>query len=165
MAEKIVCKARVVKISMAEPITAEDNLTSVVWDTLPTTLRDDELSIIEGEPQEDDVFSHENDAPADLDIAGGGLKAQGSFMDISYDDLVKLVGGKKSGGKFQKSATKQLLHKALKFELKKGGEIIIPNAKGYVLTNLNVGYGGKSKFPFKFHCLKAAEDWDCDIIM
>ncbi len=165
MAERIVCKARVVRILMAEPITAESELESVVWEALPTTLRDDELSIIEGEPQEDEVFSHENDSPIDVDVAGAGLKAQGSFVELSHDDLVKLVGGKKSDGAFQKSASKQILNRALKFDLRKGGEIIIPNAKGYVLTNLNPGYGGKNKFPFQFKCLKAAEDWDCDIIM
>ncbi len=165
MSEKIVCKAKIKKMSMAEPITESDGLSSIVWKLLPITLRDDELSIIEGEPQEDEVFSHENDAPEDVEVTGAGLKVQGSFMEMSQEDLVELVGGKVTDGKFHKSATKQLLNKALKFELKKGGEIIIPNAKGYVLTNLNIGHGGKSKFPFKFSCLKASEDWDCDIIM
>lgn len=163
--ERIVCKARIARMSMAEPITSESDLASVAWKPLPITLRDDELSIVEGEPQEDEVHSHENDAPEDVDVAGAGLKAKGSFIKMTQEDLVELVGGKISGGKFQKSASKQMLNKALRFELKKGGEIIIPNAKGYVLVNLNVGYGGKSKFPFNFGCMKASNDWDCDIIM
>ncbi len=164
MAENLILKARISKMQMAEPITEEGQLASVVWEDLPLTLRDDALEITEDEPQEDEVFSHENDAAEDYDVAGGGLKVKGSFIKLTYDDLVKLVGGKKTDDNFQRSAKKLMLNKALKFILRGDGEIIIPNAKGYVLTNLSVGHGGKSKFPFNFRCKKASDTWDCDII-
>lgn len=168
MAENIILKARIEKMQMAEPITAASQLTSVAWEDLPLTLRDDVVEIVEGEPEETETFSHENDAPEDYDIAGAGLSATGSFIKVSSATLVKILGGDAVGTapnqKFHKSAKKLLLNKALKYTLKNGGEIIIPNAKGYVLTNLSVGYGGTSKFPFKFKALKASEAWDCDIV-
>lgn len=168
MAENIILKARIAKMQMANPITEAAQLEGLVWEDLPITLRDDEIAIVEGEPTEDEVFSHENDAVEDYDIAGTGIKATGSFIKVTYEDLAKLLGGTKAGTspnfKFHKSAKKLLLNKALRYELKGGGEIIIPNAKGYVLTNLSVGFGGKSKFPFKFAALPASSDWNCDII-
>lgn len=168
MAENIVLKARIAKMQMAEPITAAGDLAAVAWIDLPLTLRDDAVEIVEGEPEESEVFSHENDATEDYDIAGSGIKVSGSFIKIGYDQLVTLLGGAKVGAspneKFHKSAKKLLLNKALRFELKNGDEIIIPNAKGYVNTLLSVGYGGVSKFPFKFTALPGSSTWDCDII-
>lgn len=168
MAENIILKARIAKMQMAEPITDAGDIAAVAWEDLPLTLRDDAIEIAEGDPEESEVYSHENDATEDYDIAGSGIKASGSFIKIGYDQLVALLGGVKSGVdpnfKFHKSAKKLLLNKALRFELKNGGEIIIPNAKGYVNTTLSVGYGGVSKFPFKFAALPASSTWDCDII-
>lgn len=168
MAENILLKARVESIEFSDPITKEDDLASAVWVKQPLTLRDDEVIISEEEPEESEVFSHENDAAEDYDIAGAGISASGSFIKIGYDDLVSLIGGVKKGTApnttFQKSAKKLLLNKSIKFTLKGGGNIIIPNAKGYVNTNLSIGYGGVSKFPFKFKALVASSTWDCDII-
>lgn len=168
MAENILLKARVTQIDFADPITSAAGLATATWAKQPLTLRDDEVLIGEEDPEENEVHSHENDAPEDYDIIGSGLTATGSFIKIGYDDLVKLLGGTKEGAdpdvKFHKSAKKVLLNKAIKFTLKGGGEIIIPNAKGFVNTSLSVGYGGTSKFPFKFKALVAAADWDCDII-
>jgi|SRR5690554_1258200 len=168
MAENILLKARVQTIEFADPITASADVGDADWEKMPLTLRDDEVVITEEDPEESEVFSHENDAAEDYDVAGSGLSASGSFIKVGYDKLVELIGGVKSGTTpnitFEKSAKKLLLNKAIRFTLKGGGTIIIPNAKGYVNTNLSLGYGGVSKFPFKFKALVAASDWDCDII-
>ncbi|MDN5291813.1 MAG: hypothetical protein PWQ06_2052 [Anaerophaga sp.] len=168
MAENVLLKARVAKIEFADPIASAADLDLASWEQQPLTLRDDEVTISEEDPEESEVFSHENDSAEDYDIVGSGLTASGSFIKATYDQLVELVGGTKEGTdpdyKFHKSARKLLLHKAIRFTLKSGGEIIIPNAKGYVNTNLSLGYGGVSKFPFRFKALVAAPDWDVDII-
>lgn len=168
MAETILLKARVQSIEFADPIAASADVAEAVWEKQPLTLRDDEVVISEEEPEESEVFSHENDAAEDYDVAGSGISASGSFIKVGYDDLVTLLGGKKVGVDptvtFEKSAKKLLLNKAIRFTLKGGGTIIIPNAKGYVNMNLSLGYGGVSKFPFKFKALVASADWDCDII-
>ncbi len=168
MAENILLKARVAQIDFADPITASANIAAAAWETQPLTLRDDEVVISEDDPDESEVYSHENDAAEDYDVAGSGLTVSGSFIKATYDQLVSLVGGTKAGADpdftFQKSAKKLMLNKAIKFTLKDGGTIIIPNAKGFVNVNLSVGYGGVSKFPFKFKAMVAASDWDCDVI-
>ncbi len=168
MAENILLKARVAKIEFADPIAASADIVAAVWEAQPLTLRDDEVVISEDDPEESEVYSHENDAVEDYDVAGSGLTASGSFIKATYDQLVSLLGGEKAGVDpdftFQKSAKKLLLNKAIRFTLKDGGTIIIPNAKGFVNTNLSLGYGGVSKFPFKFKAMVAASDWDCDII-
>ncbi len=168
MAESILLKARVKSIATAAAITAVGGLTTAEWTDLPLTLRDDEVSIVEGDPDESEVYSHENDAPEDYDIAGKGLSAQGSFIKIGYDNLVALLGGEKVGEvgseRFHHSAKKTLLNIALRFTLKDDSTITIPNAKGYVNASLSIGYGGTQKFPFKFRCLPGASDWDVDII-
>lgn len=168
MAENILLKARVKSIAVADPIVSAAGVATAVWTDLPLTLRDDEVAIVEGDPDESEVFSHENDAPEDYDIAGSGLSATGSFIKIGYDDLVTLLGGAKVGEvgseKFHHSTTKTLLQQALKLTLKDDSTIIIPNAKGFVNANLSLGYGGVQKFPFKFRCLAGASDWKVDII-
>lgn len=168
MAENILLKLRVKSLAMADPITSAAGVATAVWSDLPLTLRDDEISIVEGEPDESEVFSHENDSPEDYDITGKGLSATGSFIKIGYDDLVTLLGGAKVGEvgseKFHHSTKKTLLNQALKATLVDDSVVIIPNAKGYVNANLNLGRGGVQKFPFKFRCLAGAADWLVDII-
>jgi hypothetical protein len=167
MAENIILKARVEKMEMASPITASSGVTSATWEELPLTLRDDMVSIIESEPEESEVYSHENDAAEDYDIAGTGMKMTGSFIKADYDQLVTLMGGAKEGAvgseKYAKSAKTLLLNKAFRLTLRGGGTIVIPNAKGAVRAELNVGYGGVSKFPFSFKLMKASDTWDCVI--
>lgn len=168
MAENILLKARVSKIQFADPITAEGDIAGATWTDQPITLRDDEVSIIDEDPEESEVFSHENDAAEDYDVVGKGMTLKGSFIKVTYDQLVLLMGGTKEGVDpdftFRRSAKKLLLNKAIKLTLKGGGEIIVPNAKGFVNANLSVGFGGVTKFPFKFKALVAAADWDVDII-
>lgn len=168
MAEQILLKARVASISFAPPIVSAAALAAAVWVEQPLTLRDDEVSLMEEDPEESEVFSHENDAAEDYDIVGKGLTLKGSFIKASYDELITLLGGTKEGVDpnftFHRSAKKVVMNKAIKITLKSGGTIIIPNAKGYVNMNLSVGFGGVSKYPFKFKALVAASDWDVDVI-
>lgn len=171
MAELIYTKPRIAKIEMADPILSEAALAAMIagdWSLLPLTLRDDEVSIVDEDPEESEVFSHENDTAEDYDIIGKGSTIVGSFIKATRDQLIELMGGTKVGTdastRIHRSSQRLLLNVALKFTLKDGGEFIVPNAKGYVSLNASVGYGGMTKYPFRFKVLKAASDWDVDII-
>lgn len=169
MAENIILKMRVSSISFSDPITSAEGLATAVWEPQPLTLRDDEVSIVEEDPEEKEVFSHENDSAEDYDVAGTGMSAVGAFIKATRAQLVDLLGGTTAGAdatlKFHKSAKKLMLNKAIKYVLKDGGEVIIPNAKGFVLLNAGLGYGGVLKFPFKFKCMVASSAWDCDLVL
>jgi len=169
MAENIYLKTRVSKIEMCDPITSAAGLATAVWEDLPVTLRDDEILIADADPEETEVFSHENDAAEDYDLVGKGTNISGSFIKATRAQLVDLLGGVSAGAdgamRLQRSAKKIPLNKALKFSLTNGGDIIVPNAKGFVSLSAGVGYSGKTKYPFKFKALVAASDWDCDIIL
>lgn len=162
---EIKARVRVKEIYMGDPITKSDDVATAVWgDKLPVTLRDDELLIVEAEPDEDPVYSHENDSPEETDYVGQGLTATGSFIRMTRAQLVDLMGGEVKGGKYEHSATKLKLNKAFKFVCADSSEIIIPNADGFVNLSLSLGKAGTTKFPFNFHCLRASADWDVDII-
>ena len=169
MAENIYLKTRVSKIEMCDPITSAAGLATAVWEELPVTLRDDEILIADADPEETEVYSHENDAAEDYDIVGKGTNVSGSFIKATREQLVDLMGGTKVGvdgaTRLHRSAKKILLNKGLKFTLTNGGDVIIPNAKGYVNLSAGLGYSGKTKYPFKFKALVAAADWDVDIIL
>jgi hypothetical protein len=169
MAERTILKARVESIEFAEPIKSESELTSsVTWVKQPLTLRDDEVSITEADPESKEVYSHENDAPEDYDLIGGGLTIAGSFINADYNEIASLLGGEVTGTgdatMFKRKAKKTPLNKAIRFTLKDGSTIIIPNAKGYVLLNLNAGSDGILKFPFSFKAM-AQQDFNYDIII
>jgi hypothetical protein len=169
MAERTILKARVESIEFAEPIKSESELNSPdIWKKQPLTLRDDEVSIVEAEPEAKEVYSHENDAPEDYDLIGGGLTITGSFINADYDEIAVLLGGEVTGtgdtAVFKRKAKKTPLNKAIRFTLRDGSTIVIPNAKGYVLLNLNAGSDGILKFPFSFKAM-AQKDFDYDIII
>lgn len=168
MSERLILKARVDGIDFADVITSEAGIDTAQWEPQPVTLRDDEISIVEGDPEEDEVFSHENDAPEDYDISGTGISAVGSFIKATKEQMVALMGGKTSGDgdakKFLHSSKKALLEKAIRFRLKGGGAIILPYAKGSVQFNSNNGYDGRLKFPFRFRAL-GQTDFETDLII
>lgn len=161
-------KVRVEGIDFANVITAAAGLATATWEEQPLTFRDDEVSVMEGDPTEEETFSHENDSPEDYDITGTGVSAVGSFIAATFDELATLLGGNVTGatpnGVYAHSSKKILLAKAIRFRLKKGGAIVIPNAKGYVLFNANVGAAGLVKYPFKFKAL-AQQGWDVDFLI
>lgn len=168
MAEKTILKARISGIDFAEPIPNETALATATWVEQPLTLRDDEVSIVEGEPETKEVFSHENDSPEDYDISGAGLTVTGSFIKADYAQMAELFGGKVSGTgsekMFIRSSKKVVINKAIRFRFKDGASTILPNAKGYVLLNLNAGVDGVLKHPFSFKSI-AQQGFDCDIII
>lgn len=165
MSEVIKIRLRVKEIYLGDVIEAEEDISEAEWGLpLPVTLRDDELVIDEDDPEEEETFSHENDAPEDVEYYGAGLKLTGSFIKATRDQLATLLGGSVVGGKFYHSATKLVLTKAIKIKCVDGSEVIIPRARGYVNFSLSLGKSGVSKFPFKFKLLMAARDWDCDLV-
>ncbi|HLW09775.1 MAG TPA: hypothetical protein VKX35_05200 [Fermentimonas sp.] len=167
MAETLIAKLRVKEIHFAPPIAAASDVATAVWVKQPLTLRDDEVSVVEGDPEEEFLYSHENDAPEDMDITGSGLSLVGSFIKATRAELVELLGGALTGEApnqvYEHSASKVLIEKAIKYVCYDGTEVIVPRAKGYTLLNLNIGKGGVTKYPFRFRALKASADWDCDI--
>lgn len=165
MAEKTRVKYVVDGIDFAASlITGFADIATATWEAQPLTLRDDTLQIVEGDPEEDEIFSHENDAPEDYEVTGTGLTASGSFIKATTDQLTSLLGGTTSGTAFQKSAKKLMVEKTIRFRLKNGGSIVIPKARGYVNLDMNIGRDGRAKFPFVFRAL-APDGWDCDIVI
>lgn len=164
MAERIILKARVAGVDFSDVITSAEGIETAVWVPQPLTLRDDEVSITEADPEESEIFSHENDAPEDYDISGSGLSAVGSFIKVSYEQMVELMGGSVAGAdataKYLHPSAKLVLNKAIRFRLKNGGSIIMPNAKGAVQFNSNNGYDGVMKFPFMFRALDSGFNTD-----
>lgn len=164
MAEVLVAKLRVKEIHFADPISAAAGVETAEWEKQPLTFRDDEVSIVEGEAEEDFLYSHENDAPEDMDVTGTGLTLVGSFIKATREQLAESMGGTVVGGKYAHSVSKVMIEKAIKYVCQDDSEVIVPRVKGYVLLNMNLGKGGTSKYPFRFRALKASPAWDCDIL-
>lgn len=169
MAENIIGKLRVKETYFSSPITSSAGIATAIWEQQPLTYRDDELVISEEDPEEEELYSHENDAPEDYNITGKGLTISGSFIKATRAQMVELLGGSLTGTdpdkKFNHPATKISLNKAIKFVCYDGSEVIAPNASGYVNVNLNIGKSGVGKFPFKFRLQKASSTWDCDLLL
>jgi|GEM_PF-1452817 hypothetical protein len=163
--EKTSVKYVVDGIDFAEElITSFEGIAGTTWVPQPLTLRDDAVEIVEGDPEEDEIYSHENDAPEDYEITGTGITASGSFIKATVEQLIELLGGVNTGTAFQKSAKKIMFEKSIRFRFKNGGYAVIPKGRGYVLLNLNVGRDGRAKFPFVIKAL-APDGWDCDIVL
>lgn len=161
MAENLGLKLRCIGVDKAPVIVNQAGIATAVWEELPLTLRDDELSIVEEDPTETETFSHENDDAEDYDISGNGMTAIGSFIKATPEQAVALIGGSATGtgdtAIFLKSSKKTLVNYAFRFRLKTGGAVIIPNGKGFVNISLNLGANdGLLKLPFKFKALAQA---------
>jgi hypothetical protein len=160
MAERIIGKVRIAGIDFADVITSAPGIAAASWEAQALTLRDDEVSIIEADATEEELLSHENDTPEDVDYYGGATTIAGAFIKQTYAQLVATLGGTITGtgenAQYMRAAKKLVLNKAVRFRLKGGGSIIIPNAKGVVQLHMNVGFGGVSKYPFRFRPLASA---------
>lgn len=160
MAERIIMKARISGIDFADVITTAAGLDTASWEEQPLTLRDDEVSLVEADETESELLSHENDTPEDVDYSGGAITVTGAFIKQTYAQLVTTLGGTVTGtgetAKYMHAAKKLVLHKAVRFRLKAGGSIVIPNAKGVVKLNMNLGVAGVAKYPFRFRPLASA---------
>lgn len=164
MAELIKARLRVKEIHFADPIKTEAEKASAVWKKMPATLRDDEVLITQAEPEEDPVYSHEEDSPVEVDYTGQGVVATGSFIRATREQLAELLGGTVKTGEYQHSPSILKLEKAIKLTCADDSVVIIPNASGFVTMNMSLGKSGTSKFPFKFNCLKASDTWAVDIV-
>ena len=169
MAEKIIARLRVKETHFAPPISEEADVATAVWVEQPVTYRDDELIIAEEDPEENALYSHENDPAEDIEIIGQGLTARGTFIKATREQMALLMGGTTSGAgdemKYQHSTQKKVLDTAIKYLCYDGTEVIIPRAKGSVNMNITLGKGGLGRFPFKFILQRASKDWDCDIML
>ena len=76
MAEKIIARLRVKETHFAPPISEEADVATAVWVEQPVTYRDDELIIAEEDPEENALYSHENDPAEDIEIIGQGTYSQ-----------------------------------------------------------------------------------------
>jgi len=168
MAERVLTTLRVAKIEFSEPITAKADLATAVWTEQPLTLRDDAVDIVEADPTAVETYSHENDSPEDYQLTGVGITAQGSFINATFAQMAAIMGGSVTGVgdelMYEHSSVKKTLHTAIRYTLKAGGFFIIPNSKGSVQLNANVGKDGKMKHPFKFRVL-AQPGWETDFII
>lgn len=163
--EKTRKKVRVKSMHIGDVITSEAGSKTAQFATqLPYTLRDQAVEFTEAEPEEDELFAHELDAPLDVEFVGQGISFSGTFIAPTNNQLVELMGGKVVDKAYHHSAKKMPVEKAIKITCHDGSVIIIPRAKGYVLFNTSIGKDGKAAFPFKFKCLPGAGDWDVDII-
>lgn len=169
MAEKLRTKIRCAGIDLADVIASKDAVAAADWKPQPLTLRADGLTITPEDPTETEVFSHENDIAEDYDAIGNGRTVSGSFIKATMAQLKELLGGETVGADddvmFLKSGRLNVLNKAIRFRLKDGGAIIIPNARGYVDIDINAGAtDGMLKCPFKFQSL-AQPGFDCDLVL
>ena len=166
--EKIILKARVAGVDFADVITSEAGVATAVWEEQPLTLKDDEISIVEADPTATEVYSHENDSPEDYDVMGTGLTAVGTFINATYAQMTALMGGSVSGTGaetlYLHPGTKPVLNKAIRYRLKVGGAIILPDAKGSVQFNGKLSADGLLKLPFKFRAL-VQPDFNTDLII
>lgn len=161
-------KIRVKSIGFADPITSYEGIEAAEFTEQPSTLRDDAITLKEGDPEESEEYSHEDDAPSDYSIVGGSKELLGSFLNMSKTQIVGLLGGTIEGTSPNEAAvissTKTLLNKAVKITGHNGEVLIIPNAKGYCLFDADFSKDGVLKAPFKFKCLQAAADWKTDLV-
>ena len=161
MAEKLLLKERVDGIDFADVIKTKEELglmEETDWTAQPLTLRDDEVSLVEADPEEREIFSHENDDPEDYELIGQGITVVGSFIKASFEQLVEILGGSKDGtgtaARYLLPSKKLMLTKAIRFRLKSGAKIIIPCAKGSVQFSANISANdGIVKYPFRFRPL------------
>lgn len=157
---------RIASIAFADPIEASAGVATAEWTDQPSTLKGDSVKIEEADPEEIEEFSNESDAPQDYVAIAGAKALSGSFINMTKTQVVALLGGAVTGTAPSEvaeiSATKLVLHTAIKLTDKDGGTIIIPNAKGY--CKFSAENNNSIKAPFKFKALQASTAWDVDIV-
>lgn len=139
--------------STDDAVTDLTTANAATWKEEPLTLRDDEVIIQEADMTEEEIYSHENDDPEDVDYTEGATEATGSFTRPTLDQLVGLMGGKKIDTAYIKPKRKLIVDRPLRFRLRGGGFVVLPRAKGYVIFNMGLGRNSRAKFPFKFKAL------------
>lgn len=167
MAEKISAKLLVVGIdTTSSPVKDLATANAAEWIEQPLTYREDELSITEDSPTEEEIYSHELDDAVDAEYTFTGIKAAGSFIMPDVPQVKDLLGGDVSGTAYLMTSERALIDRPMRFRFKGGGWVVLTRAKGYALLNMNVGRGGVIKFPFSLKAL-ATKDvptliWETD---
>ena len=155
MSEILRAKLRVAGIDFAPTFATDVALAAAVWVEQPLTLKDDEISMVEGDPTEDAVYTHELDTPVDVDYTGALTTFVGTFIKATFDQMAALLGGSASGdgdtAVYKHSGVKKVHETAIRIRLKDGGAVVIPKARGTVQYNGTYGAeNGRLKLPFKF---------------
>ncbi len=156
--ERLKIKWRVEGIDFSDDTTIVDKATALAaeWKTAPKTLRDDELLITPPTVNKNPINSHESDAPEEVEITiGDPRNITGSFIRMTVDQLVELIGGKKDGTAYLMEDVLKILQKAIRVRFQGGGWVVFPRVEGYVLLDMNVGYNSRVKAPFDFTPLAA----------
>lgn len=151
MSEKLKVKIRVAAIAFSDDLAIVDKATALaaVWKTAPETLRDDELLITPATVNKNPIMSHESDTPVETDITIGDPSAiTGSFIRMTLDQLVEMIGGTKDGTVYKISNVLKILNKAILIKFQGGGWVVYPRVQGYVQLDMNVGANGRIKAPF-----------------
>ncbi|WP_018358669.1 hypothetical protein [Porphyromonas levii] len=165
MAEKIRARRRVKEGYIGDPITSETELGTATFETkLPLTLRDDELTFSQEDPEKEEVYTHEMDSPVYTDYVMKPVVVSGTFLGLTDDQKKLLLGGEVKGGKYFHNSTIPILVKSLKWVDHAGNYIICTNVSGYVKYEPSIGKKGLDRYPFKFTCMAGAPDWDVDIV-
>lgn len=158
MGEKLKVKLRVEYIAFSDntDITSKASALAATWKYAPKTLRDDELLIVPSSVNKNPIYSHESDAPEEQEITIGDPAAiTGSFIGMTLDQLVELVGGAKDTTAYLMPTVLKVLQKAILIKFQTGGWVVYPRVQGYVQLDMNVGYNGRMKAPFDFTPLAA----------
>lgn len=152
--EKLKIKLLVAGIDSTDDVVIDlASATAATWRQEPLTLRDDAVIIEEAEPTEEEIFSHENDDPEDVEFTEGATQATGSFTRPTIEQMVGLMGGQKDETAYLKPKKKVYIDRAIRFRLQGGGYVVLPRAKGYATMSLGLGRGSRAKFPFKLKAL------------
>lgn len=163
--EKIRAKLRVKSISFADPITTAAGYKTASWTKQPFTLQDDEVVLTEGDPEEEEIKVHEQDAPIAVMYTGSPLNFSGSFVEPTTEQLKALMGHTESEGfDFARPSGVLTLTKAIKIDTEDGEVVLLPRAEGYVKFHSDFSAKkGRAKFPFKFKALAADKAWPVDV--
>lgn len=157
--EKILAVLRVKQMWIANPITNAEGVASASWVKLPCTLRDDEVPLKSDDPEEQEVFCNESDIPVHTETTGKPYYLTGSFVEISEDSMVSILGFEKTSLGLEFSGDLHKFEKAIKVETHSGKTYLLPRVDGQVRPEFNFGTGKVSKAPFKFTLKKASEEW------
>lgn len=169
--ESLKIKWRVAGIDFSDDATIKDKATAnaAVWVTAPKTLRDDELVITPPTVNKNPIYSHESDAPEENEYTiGDPRNIAGSFIKMTIDQIVDLVGGKKDGTVYILEDTLKILERAIRIRFQGGGWVVYPRVEGFVQLDMNVGQNSRVKAPFDLTPLASKENgttvgiWETD---
>lgn len=165
MAEKIRARRRVKEGYIGDPITSEVALGSATFKTkLPLTLRDNELTFSQEDPETEEVYTHELDSPVYVEYTNKPVVISGTFLGLTDEQKKLLLGGNVKDGKYLHSTTYPILAKSLKWVDHEDNYIICTNVSGYVKYEPSIGKTGLERYPFKFTCLAGSPNWSVDIV-